>query len=167
MTDSAAKIKRRSLADQIKDAEHRVLTRRYGVRVHSAMLERKIRHQMTSPGTLLLAGGAGFLIGALTKRRAPRPESRSKTPQPGETPLLPVEATPLMVAMNLVTSAYTLYRTLPVASIVKSLRRRRVRQPVPEQQLPTGPDASAVVMENQGGTTSVSPGAIDQGGGRL
>lgn len=144
MTESAAKNKRRSLADQIKDAEHRVLSRRYGVRVRSAMLERKIRNQVTSPGALLLAGGTGFLIGALTKRRSPRPESRGKTPRPGETPPLTVEATPLMVAMNLMTSAYTLYKTLPVASIVKSFRRRGVRQGVPEQQLPTGPAVSTV-----------------------
>jgi hypothetical protein len=119
-----------SLAARIRQAERQVAKRQRGVDVQSGRLVRQIHQQMTAPGTLLLAGGIGFIIGELTKRQTPKM-------------LGAVETTPWRTALNLATSAHTLYTALPLAWIVKSFHSRGT------------PDSNATQQENDD-RTSVS-----------
>lgn len=102
--------KSKSLTAQIRDAERRVLIRQEVVGVRADTLVRKIHQQMTSPSTLLLAGGIGFIIGEITKRQSPNIRGAAGT-------------TPLSSALNLVTSVHTLYRALPLVWLMKSFRQ--------------------------------------------
>lgn len=106
----------KSLTAQINAAERQVLNRRQEVGIRTAALVRKIRHQMTAPATLLLAGGIGFMIGELTKR--PTAKFRGTVDKPHT-----AETTPLRIALNLMTSARTLYTALPLVWMMKSCRQ--------------------------------------------
>lgn len=106
------------LEDEIKDAESQVLTRQQIIDRRTTLLVRKIYQEMTEPASLLLAGGIGFVISEVTKRRPVK--VRDTAGKAGAT-----EASPLNVAMNLLTSARTLYTALPIAWIVKSGYRPR------------------------------------------
>ena len=108
--------KPKSLTAQIRDAERQVLSRQRGGNVRAAMLVRKIRQQMTAPATLLMAGGIGFIIGELTLHQPQK--SRGTADKPGA-----AEASPLTTALNLITSAHTLYMALPIAWMMKSFHQ--------------------------------------------
>ena len=61
-----------SLTDQIADVERRLLERRRVIAIRKNLLGQlgqQVRQQMTSPTTLLLAGGIGFIIGDLTQSK--------------------------------------------------------------------------------------------------
>ncbi|MBK8184091.1 MAG: hypothetical protein IPK63_14920 [Candidatus Competibacteraceae bacterium] len=60
-----------SLTDQIADVERRLLERRRVIAIRKTcyLLGQQVRQQMTSPTTLLLAGGIGFIIGDLTQSK--------------------------------------------------------------------------------------------------
>ncbi|WP_139556730.1 hypothetical protein [Methylotetracoccus oryzae] len=89
---------------------------------------------MTSPTSLLLAGGIGFLTGELTR---PRPSASVATADgPGVAP-----KTPLKSAISLIASAHTLYTALPVAWLMKAARRSPRSGRPPEAQC--SPDAAA------------------------
>lgn len=116
------------LEDEIKDAESQVLSRQQLIDRRTTLLVRKIYREMTEPASLLLAGGIGFVISEITKRRPVKAYDTSV--KAGTT-----AASPLNVAMNLLTSARTLYTALPIAWLVKSGYRpgtstRQARQPV-------------------------------------
>ena len=126
--------KPQSLADQIRDAERQVFKRQKEVSVRTSRLIQKINQQMTAPATLLLACGIGFIIGELTKRQTPNSRDNANKPRSGET-------SPLMIALNLITSIRTIYMTLPIAWIMKSFNQpcawghqapKRQPKPVPE-----------------------------------
>ncbi|WP_262966317.1 hypothetical protein [Methylobacter psychrophilus] len=110
--------KSKSLEAQIKDMEQLALIRQRKVSVRSTTLLRKIHQQMTTPTTLLLAGGIGFIIGELTKRRVP--DNLSNTDKSITTDTLP-----LTTALNLIASAHTLYMALPIAWIMKTFEQSR------------------------------------------
>lgn len=57
----------RSLAEQIADTEQRILERRRLIDKRRVFLTQHIRQRATSPATLLLAGGLGFIVGELTR----------------------------------------------------------------------------------------------------
>jgi len=119
--------KSKSLTAQIRDAEQQVLNRQQGVGVRTAALVRKIHQQMTAPATLLLAGGIGFILGELTKRQPATFHGTADEPRPAET-------TPLRTALNLLTSARTLYTALPLAWIMKSSRTPGAPRQAPKRR---------------------------------
>jgi hypothetical protein len=104
------------LADEIKEAEWHVMRRHQLVDFRASTLVRKIYQQLTDPVSLLLAGGVGFIIGELTKRQpSSLPDTKDKARHAG--------ISPLKVALNLLTSAQTLYTALPLAWLMKSRYR--------------------------------------------
>ncbi|MCK9635391.1 MAG: hypothetical protein M0R41_03850 [Methylobacter tundripaludum] len=119
--------KSKSLTAQIKDAERQVLDRQQKIGIRTTILIRKIHQQMTAPATLLLAGGIGFIIGELTKPRTSKVRGTINK-------LEATETTPLKIALNLVTSARTLYTALPLAWIIKSYFQPGVAGQAPEYQ---------------------------------
>jgi len=107
-----------SLTAQIRHAERQVLKRRREVGVRADRLVRKIHQQMTSPATLLLEAGIGFIIGfiigEITKRQSPRFRGdAADKPSTDRT-------TPLRAMLNLVASVHTFYRALPLVWMMKS-----------------------------------------------
>jgi hypothetical protein len=88
----------KTLTDQIKDAERKVLNHRQGLKVNTAQFIGHIRRQMTAPTTLLLAGGVGFILAEVTKR------------QNGT-----AQISPLTTALNLMISAHALYTAVLLA----------------------------------------------------
>jgi hypothetical protein len=121
--------KSKSLEAQINDMEQLALIRQRKVSVRTTILIGKIHQQMTTPTTLLLAGGIGFIIGELTKRRTPGNGSDTKQSMTAET-------SPLTTALNLIASAHTLYMALPVAWIMKTFNQSRApsNRQAPNQQ---------------------------------
>lgn len=109
--DSLNQRKSSSLADQIKDTERNRLIHKRKVSLQADKLVQDIHQEITAPGSLLLAGGIGFIIGELTKRNQV-PKLRGATT---------AQTSPLKVAVNLITSAHTLYSALPLTLMIKSL----------------------------------------------
>ncbi len=103
----------KSLTAQINAAERQVLNRQQEVGIRTDILVRKIHQQMTAPATLLLVAGIGFIIGELTKRQTPKFRGTVDKPHAAET-------SPLRIALNLITSARTLYTALPLVWMMKS-----------------------------------------------
>ncbi|MGB8436384.1 MAG: hypothetical protein WCE38_19205 [Burkholderiales bacterium] len=68
---------RASLMTRIAETERKILDQRSLVRLRAALLDRRIRAQLTSSTTLLLAAGAGFATGILTDRRTAEFSKRS------------------------------------------------------------------------------------------
>jgi hypothetical protein len=63
----------RSMAYEIKKAERRIISRQARLEQRKNTLIRHLHRRLTTPTALVLAGGAGFIIGDLT---APRPSRR-------------------------------------------------------------------------------------------
>jgi len=127
----------KSLTAQINATERQVLNRQQEVGIRTTTLVRKIHQQMTAPATLLLAGGIGFIIGELTKR-----QTSKKRPGTGDKPQA-AETSPLRIALNLITSARTLYTALPLVWMMKSYRQPDAsgQTPTPYSQPMTIPSA--------------------------
>jgi hypothetical protein len=107
--------KARPLNAQISNVEWQILQRQQSIHVRGDTLIRKIRQQLTAPTSLLLSGGVGFLLGELTKRRAP------KSCGNGDKSTAP-ETSPLVTALNLIGTVRTLYMALPIAWMLKSYK---------------------------------------------
>lgn len=58
-----------SLAEQIEATEQRLLHRQQMLGIRRTLLTEGFRQQMTSPMALLIAGGIGFVVGDLTRRK--------------------------------------------------------------------------------------------------
>lgn len=101
-----------SLSVKIKDAERQVLNRQRKIGVGTDTLVRKTQQQMTTPVSLLLASGIGFILGELTKRETSKIRGTTDKPR--------VEASPLTTALNLVSSIQTLYTALPIVWMMKT-----------------------------------------------
>lgn len=115
--------KARSLNAQINNLEWQILQRQQSIHVRGDSLIRKICRRLTAPTSLLLSGGVGFLLGELTKRRAPKScgnGDKSKAPA----------TSPLITALNLIGTVRTLYMALPIAWMLKSYKspQRRYRR---------------------------------------
>lgn len=108
--DSLNQRKSSSLADQIKDTERKRLIHKRKISMQVDKLVQDVHQEITAPGSLLLASGIGYIIGELTKRNK-APKLRGAT----------TAQSPLKVAMNLITSAHTLYSALPLTLMIKSL----------------------------------------------
>jgi len=129
-------LKPKSLATQIREAERQVSNRQRGVSASGAKLARQIHQQMTTPTSLMLAGGIGFILGELTKRHTGKAQSTADKTRS--------TAPPLTTAINFITSAYTLYTAvLPLAWMVKPIRQPCTQEPTPAQPIqPPVADAS-------------------------
>jgi hypothetical protein len=110
-----------SLNVQIEDVQQRLLNRQRIIDSRTTILASKIKQQMMTPATLLLAGGIGFILGELTKKC--RSDTHSDQPQASE-------ISPLKIALNLLASARRLYPLLSLAWMMQSRY-----QPIPEQQM--------------------------------
>ena len=115
------------LTDQIKEAEWQVLKRQQEIDFRTTTLVRKIYQQLADPASLLLAGGIGFIISEITKRQPPKSRGTIDKAQGTET-------SPLRVALNLLTSARTLYTALPLAWIMKSRYRPGTSAQAPKRK---------------------------------
>jgi len=107
--------KARSLNAQISNVEWQILQRQQSIHVRGDTLIRKICRRLTAPTSLLLSGAVGFLLGELTKCRAPKScgnGDKSKAP----------ETSPLITALNLIGTVRTLYMALPIAWMLKSYK---------------------------------------------
>jgi len=111
------------LADEIKDAEWQVIKRQQLIDYRTHTLARKIYQQLTEPGSMLLAGGIGFIIGELTKRQPSK--ARGTAVKDRRRGTESTETSPLKAAVNLFTSMQTLYTALPLAWLMKSRRNRQ------------------------------------------
>ena len=100
--------KSKSLTAQIREAEQQIVIREQGLGVNAATLIKKIQHKITAPSTLLLTFGFGYIIGELTKRQTTN--NRGATAGKQRT----TGTSPLKTALNLMTTAHTLYRALPI-----------------------------------------------------
>lgn len=124
--------KPRSLTSQIRDAEWQVQNHQLRVGVRAARLSRKIHRRMTAPASLLLAGGIGFMAGEFTKRQTPGFRATADKPRAAE-------PTFLRTALSFMTAAYTFYRALPLAWMMRCFRQQgrsnesnsRIRPPHP------------------------------------
>ncbi|WP_411728125.1 hypothetical protein [Methyloglobulus sp.] len=105
--------KANSLTNQIRAAERQVLTRQRRIEMRTDTLVRNIHQQMTTPATLLLVSGTGFIIGELTKRQTPKFRGTADKSLGSET-------SPLKIALNLITSIQTLYTALPIVWMMKA-----------------------------------------------
>ncbi len=104
-----------SLMTRIAETERRILDQRTLVRLRAALLDRRIRAQLTSPTTLLLAAGAGFATGILTDRRTAEFEGRSRGTDASRAPGHSV----LETALTVFTLVSSVLRVMP--SVAKSL----------------------------------------------
>ncbi len=121
--------KAKSLEAQIRAVERQVQSRRRGIDDRMTTLIRKLHQGMTAPTTLLLATGLGFVLGKLTQRRVSNsPGASSGKPKATGTPAL-------MNVLSLIASARALYTALPVAWMIKSLKRRVKSRETPERQI--------------------------------
>ncbi|MGZ5030621.1 MAG: hypothetical protein ACXWAT_02250 [Methylobacter sp.] len=109
------------LKDEIKDAEWQVIKRQQLIDYRTHTLARKIYQQLTEPGSLLLAGGIGFIFGELTKRQPSKVRGTADVKERRRS----TETSPLKAALNLFTSMQTLYTALPLAWFMKSRRNRQ------------------------------------------
>jgi hypothetical protein len=116
-----------SLTARIRGAERQIVIRQRRVDVRAADAVRTIQRQLTAPASLLLAGGVGFIIGELTKRRVSKLPGTADKTDAGAT-------TPLKTALNLITSVHTLYTALPVAWMMKSLHQAGTAEQPPAGQ---------------------------------
>lgn len=134
----------RSLSVQIKNAEQQVLNRQRRIGVGTDKLVRKTRQQMTSPASLLLASGIGFILGELTKRK-PASVAHGIPGKPRS-----VETSPLRTTLSLVTSIQTLYTALPIAWMIKTFNERGRSGLEPEQPVhhPSMSDSTEPVSGN-------------------
>lgn len=103
-----------SLMTRIAETERRILDQRSLVRLRAALLDRRIRAQLTSPTTLLLAAGAGFATGILTDRRTAEFEGRSRGSDASRAPGHSV----LDTALTVFTLVSSVLRVMP--SVAKS-----------------------------------------------
>lgn len=78
-----------SLMAQIRNVEQRVLEHHRVVGTSSATLIKEIQQQLTTPSSLLLAGGIGFLLSELTKSRSSKSHGAddNKSRAAGNTPI--------------------------------------------------------------------------------
>jgi hypothetical protein len=127
--------KANTLSSQIRDAERQVLSRQRKLDIRTDALVRNVHLQMTAPTTLLLAGGAGLMLGELTKRQP------SKFGGIGDKKA-DAETSPLKVAINLMTSIQTLYTALPMVWMMKAFYQPGASGQPPERQNQAATSAS-------------------------
>lgn len=103
---------------QIRDAERQVQRRQQQIGVRAHGFARSLRLQMASPTVLLLAGGAGFVFGELTRPTPACPGQPSASAR-----------SPLWTALDLINSAQAVYAALPPSWIQAFATGRRHAKP--------------------------------------
>jgi hypothetical protein len=104
-----------SLTTRITETERKILDQRSLVRLSAALLDRRIRAQLTSPTTLLLAAGAGFATGILADRRTAEFKECSRSVDESRAPA----HSALDTALTVFTLVSSVLRVVP--SVAKSL----------------------------------------------
>jgi hypothetical protein len=99
-----------ALNARIEETEQRIMDWQRIVHVRTDVLVKDLRHEMTLPTTLLLAGEVGFIVGELTKRPA-----KKERPTGAKSD---VDERPLKKAMNFMSVAHNLYQALPLVWIM-------------------------------------------------
>ena len=132
-------INSKSLAGRIRDAEQQVSRRQREVGVRTGLLVKDLHHQLTTPASLLLASGIGFLIGELTQHNPPQDPCTADKPRAGN-------AMPLETALNFIALVRTVYTAvLPITWLVKYTRQpdasSRASNAPPD---PVAPDSGSV-----------------------
>lgn len=110
--------KAKSLTAQIMAMERQILHRQHVIHRRGDSLVKKLRQQLAEPTTFLLAGGIGFIFGELTQCQSIPSSSTTDQSKTDET-------SPLINALNLITTARTLYMALPIAWIMKGSRHQK------------------------------------------
>lgn len=98
-----------SLNAQIRDAESQIASRRHMVGARTKTLIEDIHSSITAPSSLLLAGEMGFIMAEFSKCPASNVPDTAGEAKAGQT-----ETTLFTSSVNLMLSAYTLYKALPV-----------------------------------------------------
>lgn len=139
--------KLKSLNAQIKHCEQQVLNSKRALDSCANMLAGNIRQQITTPTTLLLAGGIGFIFGEVTRRQA-----RDKKDTVDNKPHAK-EKSPLTAAFDLMMSTHTLYSALPLTWLIESFKQAQTATPAANTHLqPENPHpAPSVLDESTGG----------------
>jgi len=97
-----------SLITQIRNVEQRVLEHHRVVGISSATLLKEIQQQLTSPSSLLLAGGIGFLLSELTKSRSSKYNSADNDKSRATETTTPIDRI-FQTALSLIGPANALY----------------------------------------------------------
>lgn len=98
-----------SLNAQIRDAERQIESRRHLVGARTSTLIEDIHSSITAPSSLLLAAEMGFIMAEFSKCPAPNEPDTGGEAKAGET-----GTTLFKSSLNIMLSAYTLYKALPV-----------------------------------------------------
>jgi len=102
-----------SINAQINTELRQVLAGKQRVQAQSSQLINKIHQQITTPDSLLLTAGLGFMFGELTKNQTTEFAHSANNLKSGQ-------STPLRTVLKLAESMRTLYMVLPVTWIVKN-----------------------------------------------
>lgn len=130
--------KSESLNAQIMDAERQVSNRRQTVEIRTARLINDIHDQMTAPASLVLAGGIGFIVGELSKCRAPKLICNT-----ADNPQVEADTTPLRAALSLAMTAHALYKALPISWLVNRFQQSTAAKPTTAQETDHGVTSSS------------------------
>jgi hypothetical protein len=123
--------KSKSLNAQINEAERQIADRQRKVDACTAVLVEKVQQQVqkelvVTPATLLLAGCIGFIFAELSQ--CPAQKNRSSNHHGGAS-----EPSPLKIALDLITSARTLYTALPLVWLMTSRYQQPITTKAPKQ----------------------------------
>jgi len=129
-----------TLADQISEAERQIKDRQQRVHICTNRLVNDLHQQMTSPATLLLAGGIGFIVGELTSRKH-KPKNGGQPSQLNTATISQGDFSPLRKAVNFLALAHTLFQALPLVFIMNTF--------YPDEATKTGASAKNKKSQNQ------------------
>lgn len=115
--------KHKLLATQIRVTEQQIIDRQQRVDIRMAHLVNNLHQQMAAPATLVLAGGAGFILGELTYR-PPKIKRRSTQPTAAANP--DADSTLLKKAVNFMSLAQGVYQLLPLVLIMDTFYPKEV-----------------------------------------
>ncbi|CAG1022241.1 hypothetical protein IVG45_05420 [Methylomonas sp. LL1] len=116
-----------SLNAQIREAEQQLLSRRQMIAGRTATLIKDIHRKITAPSSLLLASEMGFIMAEFSKCPTPQAPDTGNSVQARE-------MTFFTSSLNLMLSAYTLYKALPVTWLMKCFSLPDKRQDPPKRE---------------------------------
>lgn len=107
-----------SLDTQIKETEQQLIGRQHCAHIHTDTLVKDLQKEMTSPTTLLLIGGLGFIIGELTK---PAPKKVWQAATAADVTGEPqASVTPLKMALDFKDLVLAIYKAVPLLWIMET-----------------------------------------------
>jgi hypothetical protein len=123
-----------SLTALINYAEQQALDHQRGLAIRTEGLQRKIKQQLTSSGSFMLAGAIGYFLGEVTRYQPSKSQQNNKPSGVAKSSLL-------NTAMKLLISVQTLYRVLPLAWIIQSFYKSDPVDPKPQSKMQPGKDS--------------------------